>query len=649
MSIKSDFLSIFPSSPEDMRMNLLTLSFEGKTEDDYRHHEIKKELGQRRIGLIIAVVIYALFGFIDMLIMPEVRHMAWFVRFGLFVPLGLVVFILSYVEKMQKWMDSLTTLVIIASGLGHLVILSYAPSEVRVHYYMGLVIFMLFSLTILRTDFIKSVLSGFVIFLGYLFYALQIEKASVVSLYSGVFILISCWMICSAACYLLEYKSRRNYYLNQIIHTGQLPKLPANEIVKEKTVVKTVESPVNKLFESLTDFVWFVSPTGEFKYISPAVKDFIGYEPEDLEGRRIHQIHASESHQLFEQEINRLGNSVNKLNLILEYKTRAGLIKQGSAVIIRYQDKRLGEGYLGSTRLLDEAGEIRPVVQDNEKTLDYCALESENASLRERLLEAQSARLDRDDTFDTQVETVVVDVKEVQINAVRQIFEGFRQDLYQEHLKLIEKTVIRTGQLEEKFATQSMKKYDLEAYLQESIHQSAMLEKKIQLQETIQTVFIDHMTHNHLELKPNAIHADKLIQKALIPLTPVFKGTQYVIDYDCPSHIAIETDVELMKSVIRAMVALSILYGFKNTSKGTIEIKAEVRDTSLVMHYLDDGNDYGVQAMDGAMNKLFDWDQRNPYVFNLIKELVEGQLKGTLGFDLSESRNAIRLVLPLSL
>lgn len=648
MSIKTDFLSIFPTSPEEMKMNLFTLSFDGKLEDQYKHHEIKKELGQRRIGLVIAVIIYALFGMMDMFLMPEVKYVAWFIRFGLFIPLSLLVFMASYWERVESWMEAFISVVIVASGIGHLVILAYAPPAVSTHYYMGLVIFMLFSLTILRTDFIKSLISGFIIFLGYIFYAMQIEKADFSRLYSSVFILLSCWIISAAACYLLEYKSRRNYYLYQIIHTGQLPKLPAGEVVKEKTVVKTVESPVNKLYEHLTDFVWFLSTNGELKYLSPSVKDFLGYEPEELEGRRANQIHTTDSFKLLESEIQRLGHSVNKLSLNMEYKTRAGLIKEGHAVIVKYQDKRMGEGYLGSTRVDQEVMTTATGLDTADSEYLFEEFEKEKERLHAALLEAQ-AELDRLKGIEEhQIEPLHVEMPvHREAAVVSQIFEGFKRDQQTELIQSIEKLALKARQIEEKFAHQTMKKYDLETYLKETLHQTTLMEKRVNLQRIIQEVFVNHVSKSEPAAELVTAQADALIQKAIIPLSPIFKGTEYVIDFDCPQDIEMSTHKELFKAVVQSLIALSILYGFKSTTKGVIELKAELRDSALVMHYLDDGVDYVAQGMDLAMNQMFGWDQRNPYVFNMIKQLVEERLKGTLGFDLSESRNAIRVVLPL--
>jgi PAS domain S-box-containing protein len=648
MSLKSDFLSVFPSSHEDMRMNLFTLSFEGKIEDQYKAHEMKREMGQRRIGLIIAVIIYGLFGVMDLLIMPEIKNIAWFIRFAIFIPLTLTVFIASYWEKLMPWMEALISVVIIASGLGHLVILSYAPPEVRAHYYMGLVIFMLFSLTILRTDFVKSVISGFVIFLGYVFFAIQIEKALFVSLYTSVFILLSCWVICAATCYLLEYKSRSNYYLNQIIHTGRLPKLPGQEVIKEKTVVKTVESPVNKLYENLTDFVWFMTRSGELKYLSPSVKDFIGYEPEDLEGKRAQTVYSTNSYQVLESQLALLGQSTNRLNLVLEYKTRAGLIKDGHAVIVRYQDKRMGDGYLGSTRVDEEALSAKGASVEVGQSYDIEAFEKEKEKLHKALLAAQEELTVLKGIEEMQLLPVQVDLPVTRdAEVVGQLFDGFKRDLYQEQNKSIERLMLKTRQLEEKFSTQSMKKYDLETYLQETTSHMAMMEKRMQLQELVQDVFVKHLTGDQDTITEETVLADKVLQKSFVALSPIFKGTQFVIEFDCPEQVSLRTQTGLLKSVIQSLIALSILYGFKSTNKGVVELKVEVRDAALVMHYLDDGDDYDVTAMDQVMNKLFSWDHRNPYIFNMLKELVEVRLKGTLGFDLSESRNAVRIVLPL--
>ncbi len=137
-----------------------TLSFSDKAlEAAFRQDYFRKTLLQVRLTLLFAAVLYGMFGILDYLVIPEIRHSAWFIRFAVVSPLLLFTYALTYTRFYRNWMRVCLFLAGIASGVGIVEMIVLAPSPGNHLYYSGVLLCVLFYVVFVPDFLTASLLS----------------------------------------------------------------------------------------------------------------------------------------------------------------------------------------------------------------------------------------------------------------------------------------------------------------------------------------------------------------------------------------------------------------------------------------------------------------------------------------------------------
>jgi len=146
------------------------------------------------------------------------------------------------------------------------------------------------------------------------------------------------------------------------------------DITEEKAAqdaLRESEEKFRALVETTGDFVWEVDAAGVYTYVSPQVRQILGYEPEELAGRTPFDLMPPEEAERVAAEFNRCVTS--RLPIIsLENKN---LRKDGSAVILetsgvlRYDDQGRFAGYRGIDRDITERKRAEEALKESEARL----------------------------------------------------------------------------------------------------------------------------------------------------------------------------------------------------------------------------------------------------------------------------------------
>ena len=113
-----------------MKLNPLTLKFSGessKLEAPFLSYYYRMSLPQLRIFLILGALLYASFGILDALLMPEQKYTIWFIRFVIVCPVLLGTLLASFSKSFERYMQPLLAVVLILAGGGIILHDCYCP------------------------------------------------------------------------------------------------------------------------------------------------------------------------------------------------------------------------------------------------------------------------------------------------------------------------------------------------------------------------------------------------------------------------------------------------------------------------------------------------------------------------------------------
>ena len=198
--------------------NWATLKFENvELEKAFRTEYFEKSLGRVRLSVILAAILYGVFGILDEAIIPDVRYQAWIIRYVIFCPLAILVFILSYFKRFQKLIEPSIIVVAFIGGAGIVVMIALAAPPGSDLYYAGLLLTTWFYYVFLRLRFLPATVLAWTVFALYEITAVFIRGASTPILINNTFFFLAFNITGMWACYTMERYVRMDFLQRRTI------------------------------------------------------------------------------------------------------------------------------------------------------------------------------------------------------------------------------------------------------------------------------------------------------------------------------------------------------------------------------------------------------------------------------------------------
>ena len=145
-----------PSSVS-FKINWLTLSFSGDLEKAFRDNYFLNSLWHVRIAFLMGGFLYGFFGFLDAWMVPDAKYKLWFIRYVIFVPYGIGIFLFSFTHHFKKYMQLSIAFGVLISGLGITAMILIAPYPASYSYYAGLLLVFIYGYTFVKLRFMNPV------------------------------------------------------------------------------------------------------------------------------------------------------------------------------------------------------------------------------------------------------------------------------------------------------------------------------------------------------------------------------------------------------------------------------------------------------------------------------------------------------------
>ena len=241
--IRGNLFGLTNTDRDDWKLNRFTLAFTGPTkeyEKGFREDYFDRSLNPMRFSLVLAILFFDIFAFLDVLLLPELRNLFWFIRFGVITPLLASVIFFSFSPHFRKYMQPMLSLLMYLTGLSIIVMLTYA-ANVADHYpyYAGLILIFIFGYTFIKARFIYATVAGWAIVISYEISALWISDTPFEILVNNNFFFISANVIGMFINYFIEYSARRNFYMRMLLEKEQKKVKSANNALEKRVQQRT--------------------------------------------------------------------------------------------------------------------------------------------------------------------------------------------------------------------------------------------------------------------------------------------------------------------------------------------------------------------------------------------------------------------------
>ncbi len=295
----------------DFELNLLNLSFvEAAVEKDFKDQHFAKSVRHVRVAMLFAIGFFAVFGVLDAWIVPQVKYKLWYIRYGIFCPYVLLMFLFSFSSHFKKYMQACIASIVVLAGLGIVAMIMLAPYQSNNSYYTGLILVFIFGYTFFKLDFILAAATGILIVIAYEIAAIWWSHTPLPILINNNFFFLGANLIGIFACYSIELSTRKEYIQAQLLkleqqkvhkanlelehkveeRTGQL--LRANKVLKQEIAERNIaeenvresEAKYRSILESMQEGYYELDVTGNLTFFNDAFAKTVGYARDELVG-----------------------------------------------------------------------------------------------------------------------------------------------------------------------------------------------------------------------------------------------------------------------------------------------------------------------------------------------------------------------------
>ena len=207
------------SPQNNFQVNWLTLSFPKNLEKAFQDSYFQNSLRQVRIALLLGLFLYSVFGILDAWLVPEAKHKLWLIRYAIFAPYVIAVYLLSFSPHFKKYMQISIAFGVLIAGLGITVMILIAPYPASHSYYAGLLLVLIYGYTFVKLRFVWASFAGWLIVLAYEIAAIWLSPTPIPILVNNNFFFLSANILSMFACYSIEYYLRRDFMQARLLES----------------------------------------------------------------------------------------------------------------------------------------------------------------------------------------------------------------------------------------------------------------------------------------------------------------------------------------------------------------------------------------------------------------------------------------------
>ena len=346
-----------------MRVHPITLTFLSPFERFekpffYNYYETMKR--QLRIGAIVAVLFCLLFSINDFFILPEYFLFYLKIRLFMMVPPCLAVGAITFSKHYLALVEPAIWLTAFLIGLGTTMMVSFAPPEKFLFFFLGYVQILFFLYTFVRLRFLRATSVTWLLLFIYLIAALVADilpNSYIVTSFIGLLCINIMGMLTS---YAMEYHSRRTFFLSRQLESKKRRLSIANQYLEERVNRRTAEltlansqlqmeikerksiakdlinskSRYRSMVNNVSDYICVHDTNGSILEANHRTLVGLGYPAEELIGRNLKRLMSIEDHLEFEQYIHRIveqGSDQGVISLVAK-DGRARLLEYSSVI-----------------------------------------------------------------------------------------------------------------------------------------------------------------------------------------------------------------------------------------------------------------------------------------------------------------------------
>ena len=226
----------------DVHMHPLTLRFDDKDlEREFEDEYFTRTLSQARMALVVGLLLYSVYGAVDVFLAPEQLPKIWLIRYLVVAPAALAGLWFSYSKHFRRYRDLALTLVILVALAGIVGMTSIIPQPISSLYDVGLFMVIVYAFTLVRLS-VHYAFAVAAFTLGvYPLAAILVHQAPAPVVVSNLFFLLGMVVLGFFSNYSMGRYSRSHFLQRRLIslRTDELERKNSELILKNQLLAES--------------------------------------------------------------------------------------------------------------------------------------------------------------------------------------------------------------------------------------------------------------------------------------------------------------------------------------------------------------------------------------------------------------------------
>ncbi|HJQ13304.1 MAG TPA: adenylate/guanylate cyclase domain-containing protein [Anaerolineales bacterium] len=240
-------------------------------ETQFRREYLTNTISTTRLALVLGLILYSLFGILDIYAIPFSKDIVWIIRYGVVAPVVIAALVASYNTPLQKYTQAFMCIVVAISGLGIVAMISITTEAEfgNRFYFTGLILISMWGYTLSRLRFGYAVLANLIIMVGYEFASIAVKQlleseTGIVIFTMHNFFFLGANVIGMFGSYYLERYTRRDFLQKYTIRAQRdradkllynvLPRQIAERLKESDETIAEEFSSATVLFADIVNF-----------------------------------------------------------------------------------------------------------------------------------------------------------------------------------------------------------------------------------------------------------------------------------------------------------------------------------------------------------------------------------------------------------
>ena len=240
---------------------------ETRFQEDYHANTVSTT----RLALVLGLILYSLFGILDVYAIPVSKDVVWIIRYGIVAPVIVAALLATFASSLQKYTQAFMCAVVAISGLGIAAMISITTEAEfgNRFYFTGLILISMWGYSLSRLRFWYAVLANVIIMIGYEFASIEMKKlleseTGIVIFTMHNFFFLGANVIGMFASYYLERYTRRDFLQKYTIQAQRdradkllynvLPQRIAERLKESSETIAEEFSSATVLFADIVNF-----------------------------------------------------------------------------------------------------------------------------------------------------------------------------------------------------------------------------------------------------------------------------------------------------------------------------------------------------------------------------------------------------------